>query len=213
MIEVDSLSNRLKLAMKSLLVGNKNNMDYSLIIETDFEHEKHKSKLDEKDPNMNSYGDFHDTFESEACCAIQKDIEVAIIESCDKEDHCQIIFPSNLMSRISQDILRMSVAEPCGVRGCAIYIKLEEKNKPRNITTIFGNPSTPPTFEIHLTLKEDNRGWRKLQKVYLTIKSCIQRTKWTSMPKILCSAYQLEKRRLYRRISQKECLISGIEMS
>lgn len=152
---------------------------------------------------MNSYGDFHDTCEFQTCQAVQKEIETAIKESCEKEKHCKIIFPSDLISRISQDVIRMSTAEPCGVKGCAIYILLEEKNKANKLATILGNPLIPPTFEIYLTLKEDNRSWRKLQKVYLTIKSCIQNSHWTSMPKILCSAYQLEKRRLYRQIEQK----------
>ncbi|CAL1548403.1 unnamed protein product [Lymnaea stagnalis] len=211
MLDVGTLTSRLKSAMKSLLIGTKSEPDYSLIIETDFEHEKHYAKLDEKNPNMNSYGDFQDSIEYQTCHSIQKEIEAAITESCEKESKCKIIFPSDLMSRVSQDVLRMSMAEPCGVRGCAIYILLDEKNKPRKIATIFGNPSTPPTFEIYLTLKEENKGWRKLQKVYLTIKSCIQNTQWTAMPKILCSAYQLEKRRLYRRISQKDYASPGHE--
>lgn len=199
MFDVETITNRLKGAMKSLLEGSKTGPDYSLIIETDFEHEKHKSKLDEKDPNMNNYGDFSDTVEFQSCQGIMSEIEAAVKDTFEKELKCQIIFPSELMSHISQDVIRMSAAEPCGVRGCVINILLAEKDKSRKVATVFGNSSTNPTFEIYLTLREDCRGWRKFQKVFLTIKGCILNSQWTAMPKILCSAYQLEKRRLYRR--------------
>lgn len=148
---------------------------------------------------MNSCTDFCDIFDSETCKSVQAEIEAAIKEAAEKKIFCQIIYPSDLVSHISQDVLRMSVAEPCGIRGCVIYIILQEKDKSHKLGTIFGNPLAPPTFEIHLTLKEDDRGWRKFQKVYYTIKGCILNSQWTAMPIILCSAYQLEKRRLYRR--------------
>lgn len=143
--------------------------------------------------------DFSDVFDAQTCQDVHEEIEAAIQEAAEKKICSQVIYPPDLVSRITSDVFRMSVSEPCGIRGCAIYITLQEKDRSYKLGTIFGNPLAPPTFEIHLTLKEDDRSWKKLQKVYYTIRGCLRKSQWTAMPKILCSSYQLEKRRLYRR--------------
>lgn len=145
---------------------------------------------------MNS--DFLDVENLHNWQSIKEDIHAAVTESLNKEHRCQVILPDQLTSRVSQDIVRMSMLEPCGVQGCAIFIALQDKGKTQHLATIFGNHSSPPTFEIHLTLKEDNRSWKQLHKAFLTIKGCILNSLWTAPPKILRSSYQLEKRRLYR---------------
>lgn len=43
--DFEKFTDRLKTAMSSLLEGAKYQPDYSLIIETDFEHEKYRAKL------------------------------------------------------------------------------------------------------------------------------------------------------------------------
>uniref|UniRef100_A0A0B6ZC04 Uncharacterized protein n=1 Tax=Arion vulgaris TaxID=1028688 RepID=A0A0B6ZC04_9EUPU len=197
--EAETLTNRLKTTMKSLLEGTTTSCpDYSLIIETDFEHEKYQSKLDEKDPSKSFCKDSCDIFDSEICDKVQTEIKAALKEAAEKEICCQIIYPSDLLLRIAQDILYMSMAEPCGVQGSIIYITLQERDSSVKLATIFGNPSTPPTFEIHLTLREDDKNLLIIQKAYYTVKGCILNSQWTTLPKVLCSAYQLEKRRLYR---------------
>ncbi|CAG5131363.1 unnamed protein product [Candidula unifasciata] len=185
--------------MKSLLETSRPSSDYSVILGSDFLHEQMRSKLDENDPNMNCYSDFSEMFDAQTCQDVQAEIEAAIQEAADKKICSQMIYPPDLVSRITSDVLRLSVSEPCGLRGCAIYMILQEKDRAFKLGTIFGNPLAPPTFEIHLTLKEDDRSWKKLQKVYYTIRGCLLNSQWSAMPKILCSSYHLEKRRLYRR--------------
>uniref|UniRef100_A0A0B6Y2H1 Uncharacterized protein n=1 Tax=Arion vulgaris TaxID=1028688 RepID=A0A0B6Y2H1_9EUPU len=185
--------------MKSLLESTQSRQDYAMVIDTDYEQEILRTKLDDNDSKMNSCSDFSEQFDSQTCQAVEAEIEAAIQDAAEKKFYCQIMYPPDLVSHIAQDVLRLSIVEPCGIRGCAIYILLQEKGKSRKLATIFGNPSAPPTFEIHLTLKEDDRSWKKFQKVYYTIRGCILNSQWTAMPKILCSVYHLEKRRLYRR--------------
>ncbi|CAG5122711.1 unnamed protein product [Candidula unifasciata] len=197
--DFEKLTDRLKTAMSSFLEGAKYRPDYSVIIETDFEHEKYRTKLDDRNHNMSFSNDFTDIFDTKTCEEVQAELEAAIRDAADRKMCCQVIYPPDLVSRVAQDVLRMSTAEPCGIDGCVIYIMLKEKDRSYPLATVLGNPSTPPTFEIHLTLREDDKSWRKFQKLYYTIKGCILNSQWKSIPRILCSAYQLEKRRLYRR--------------
>ncbi|GFR89516.1 DNA damage-inducible transcript 4-like protein [Elysia marginata] len=141
------------------------------------------------------------------CLGEQHQVEASIRSACERELNCRVIFPAELLSRVAGDILRMSVAEPCGVKGCAIILCLQEKDRTCKIATVFGGSLSPPTFEIHVTLREDTRSWKTFQKVFLTIKSCLLNSNWKSSPRILHPAYQLEKRRLYRSVS------SSLELS
>ena len=151
---------------------------------------------------MNHYGecrsDFEDTIEYQAVVDVMAEIETGIRVTFETDMKCIVVLPQELMSRVSQDVIRMASSEPCGVLGCVIHVILKEKDKSKKIATVFGNRGTTPTFEIFLTLREDDRSWRKLHKVYLAIKGCILNSKWTAIPRILSGAYQLEKCRLYR---------------
>ncbi|RUS85652.1 hypothetical protein EGW08_006598 [Elysia chlorotica] len=210
------LALRIKHLMKSFLEGNKSDCDYSPIMEPDFEHGRPNSfsKLEGSDANMNTYGSASFSpnpaapgdLQLDLCMGEQLKVEDAIRAACERELNCRVVFPPELLARVAGDILRMSVAEPCGVRGCAIILCLQEKDRCHKLATVFGGSFTPPTFEIHVTLREDTRSWKAFQKVFLTIKNCLlNSSQWKSSPRILHPAYQLEKRRLYRGVS------SGVE--
>lgn len=198
------LALRIKHLMRSFLDGSRSDSDSSPIMEPDFQHGRpnSSSKLDESDPNMNNYGSTHpagtDHHHLDMWLEEQEQVEATIRSACERELNCSVIFPPELLSRVAGDILRMSIAEPCGVKGCAIILRLQEKDRCHKIATVFGGSLAPPTFEIHVTLREDTRSWKAFQKVFLTIKSCLLNSNWKSSPRILHPAYQLEKRRLYR---------------
>lgn len=123
---------------------------------------------------------------------------MVIKDTAERHICCQLFYPSDLMSRISQDIFSMSVSEPCGVQGCVLHVILKGKDKSITLGTVYSHFSSPPTFTIYLTFKEDLRAWRRLQKIYYTIKGHILNSQRIVTPRFLCSAYQLEKRKLYR---------------
>ena len=163
---------------------------------------------EEKDKNLKNYGSASFTPnlstrdpQLDVCPNEQLHVEASIRAACERELSCRVVFPAELLSRVAGDIMRMSVAEPCGVKGCAIILCLQEKDRCRKVATVFGDAYTPPTFEIHVVLREDTRSWRTFQKMYLTIKSCLLNSQYKNSPRILHEAYQLEKRRLYRGLS------------
>ncbi|KAG9511409.1 Heparan-sulfate 6-O-sulfotransferase 1-A [Fragariocoptes setiger] len=73
---------------------------------------------------------------------------------------CQVSIPCNLTYAIAQDILQMSETEPCGLRGCTLFINLEEKDSCQRIASFkFGDCYTVATFEMFLTLKRVPTSW------------------------------------------------------
>ncbi|ESP04023.1 hypothetical protein LOTGIDRAFT_110160 [Lottia gigantea] len=129
---------------------------------------------------------------------VKSKLEESLRNARDTKFKCEVLFPCGTTSKIAQDVLRMSSQEPYGLRGCVLYVNLEEKNVCRKVACVEMDPTTVATFELYLTLKEDTRGWCMLEKIYLTLKGCFKNSKWKSMPKILCSGFILEKKKLYR---------------
>nr|XP_014090857.1 protein scylla [Bactrocera oleae] len=75
----------------------------------------------------------------------------------------EVSLPCDLTLRIAAEIIRVSAKEPCGVRGCTIYIEFEdEPNNSRRIAELKLDPEMVSTFEIYLTLRQDHRGWTSL---------------------------------------------------
>ncbi|XP_075159450.1 protein scylla-like [Haematobia irritans] len=75
----------------------------------------------------------------------------------------EVSLPCDLTPRIAAEILRLSEREPCGLRGCTIYIEFEdEPNNSRRIASLKLDKETVSTFEIYLTLRQDHRGWASL---------------------------------------------------
>lgn len=75
----------------------------------------------------------------------------------------EVSLPCDLTPRIAAEILRLSEKEPCGLRGCTIYIEFEdEPNNSRRIASLKLDKETVSTFEIYLTLRQDHRGWTAL---------------------------------------------------
>uniref|UniRef100_A0A1A9UPE0 Protein scylla n=1 Tax=Glossina austeni TaxID=7395 RepID=A0A1A9UPE0_GLOAU len=75
----------------------------------------------------------------------------------------EVSLPCDLTTRIAAEILCLSEREPCGLRGCTIYIEFEdEPNNSRRIASLKLDMETVSTFELYLTLRQDHRGWAAL---------------------------------------------------
>lgn len=75
----------------------------------------------------------------------------------------EVSLPCDLTPSIAAEIIRVSEKEPCGIRGCTIYIEFEdEPNNSRRIASLKLDPETVSTFEVYLTLRQDHRGWASL---------------------------------------------------
>ncbi|XP_016956010.1 protein scylla [Drosophila biarmipes] len=75
----------------------------------------------------------------------------------------EVSLPCDLTPSVAREIIRVSEKEPCGIRGCTIYIEFEDEPKnSRRIASIKIDPDTVSTFEVYLTLRQDHRGWTSL---------------------------------------------------
>uniref|UniRef100_A0A182MHR4 Uncharacterized protein n=1 Tax=Anopheles culicifacies TaxID=139723 RepID=A0A182MHR4_9DIPT len=80
----------------------------------------------------------------------------------------EVLLPADLLPRISSEMFEQSEKEPCGIRGCTIYIEFEdEPDNTRRIATMKTDPNTVSTFELYLTLKQDRRGWISILPQFL----------------------------------------------
>ncbi|XP_026470540.1 protein charybde-like [Ctenocephalides felis] len=92
-----------------------------------------------------------------------------------KQNHLacsEVLLPSDLLHRAASEIVKASECEPCGVRGCTIYVEFEpssgsnssannsndKKSQKKVIACLRPDESTVSTFELYLTLKQEN-GW------------------------------------------------------
>uniref|UniRef100_A0A1A9WBG5 Protein scylla n=1 Tax=Glossina brevipalpis TaxID=37001 RepID=A0A1A9WBG5_9MUSC len=101
----------------------------------------------------------------------------------------KVSLPSDLTTRIATDIVRVSEREPCGVRGCTVFIEYEEEpNNVRRIAKLKLDEEMVSTFEIYLTLRQDKRGWTALLPQFI---------KGLSRTVTISPDYIINKRKLY----------------
>jgi hypothetical protein len=75
----------------------------------------------------------------------------------------EVLLPADLLPRVALDVLRLAENEPCGLRGCTLFINFETDSECRRIGTVKCDPNTVSTFELFLTLKQDNRStWHSI---------------------------------------------------
>ncbi|KAF7274811.1 hypothetical protein GWI33_012520, partial [Rhynchophorus ferrugineus] len=102
--------------------------------------------------------------ESAVVEALAKRLEAELREA--KNTHLsvgEVLLPNGLTVRIAQDIFKVADNEPCGLRGCTLYINFDgEGGFNKRLCTFRCDPSTPSTFEVHLTLKQSTAGWSNI---------------------------------------------------
>jgi hypothetical protein len=80
----------------------------------------------------------------------------------------EVLLPADLLHRVSAEMIKLSEREPCGIRGCSLYIEFEdEPGNSRRIASIKADPNTVSTFELYLTLKHDRSGWTSILPQFL----------------------------------------------
>ncbi|XP_053689919.1 protein scylla-like [Sabethes cyaneus] len=80
----------------------------------------------------------------------------------------EVLLPADLLPRIASQMFELSEKEPCGIRGCTVYIEFEdEPDNSRRIATMKTDPTTVSTFELYLTLRQDRSGWTSILPQFL----------------------------------------------
>jgi len=80
----------------------------------------------------------------------------------------EVLLPFDLLERVASEMIVMSEKEPCGIRGCTVYIEFEdEPSNTRRIASLQVDPNMVSTFELYLTLRHDRSGWTSLLPQFL----------------------------------------------
>ncbi|XP_058463607.1 protein charybde-like isoform X2 [Malaya genurostris] len=80
----------------------------------------------------------------------------------------EVLLPADLLHRIASQMFELSEKEPCGIRGCTVYIEFEdEPDNSRRIAAMKTDPTTVSTFELYLTLRQDRSGWTSILPQFL----------------------------------------------
>lgn len=110
------------------------------------------------------------------------------------EKQLQILVPSDLAEHVAKDINFMSRNEPCGARGCALDLIIEDGEMCTRVGKCQVDPLTVTTFEVTVVLQRETRKWfPKLQLILRN--SSDSRT-------VIKPTYKLIKRKLYRKESR-----------
>lgn len=160
--------------------------------------EQHDKSMDEADlSHFTSPNLFENMMEKNQWKDLVGLIKHALSSVRDDKFGYEMLIPCGLVMRIARDIMASARNEPCGLRGCVLFINLQDKSKCQNLVKLDCDPATVSTFELYLTLKEDTRGWCMLKKFFIFMSGYLDK-KTTLDLKLLCSGYELEKKKLYR---------------
>lgn len=109
----------------------------------------------------------------------------------------EVLLPCGLLPRIASDILAMAESEPCGLRGCTLYLSFENDQECRKLSIVKCDPTTVSTFELYLTLKQDVTSWHSILPQFL-------KNLARGGTVMISSAYTLNKKKLYRSYQHTE---------
>lgn len=81
----------------------------------------------------------------------------------------EVLLPDKLLSKISSEIYKLSEKEPCGIKGCAIYIDYtnDTGNTRRISSAVKFDHNTLSTFELFLNIKQDKSSWHNILPQFL----------------------------------------------
>lgn len=152
-----------------------NNVDY--IIPTEWVHESYPTNEEDDCGAVN---------------ALSQRLEAELRSAKRTHLSCgEVLLPCGLLQRVARDILVMADSEPCGIRGCTLYLNFEGDQDCRRLSTVKCDQSTASTFELYLTLKQSTAGWNSFLPQFLK--------KITRGGTVMISSdYELNKNKLYR---------------
>lgn len=108
----------------------------------------------------------------------------------------EVLLPSDLLPRIASEMVEMSEKEPCGIRGCSLFIEFEdEPGNTRRIASLQVDANTVSTFELYLKLKHDRSGWTSILPQFLK-----NLTRGSTI--MISPDFTLTKTKLYRSFSE-----------
>ncbi|XP_026150451.1 DNA damage-inducible transcript 4-like protein [Mastacembelus armatus] len=136
-----------------------------------------------------------DVTEDRTCQQLAKMFENCLSRAKKTTLHCSsVLVPEKLTRRIAREVLRLAACEPCGLRGCVLYVHLELDKGCKRLERIVYDATVVPTFELTLVFKQDGTAWPSLRDV-LFMGTCFA-PKFRHVLK-LSPGFRLIKKKLY----------------
>ncbi|XP_051968844.1 DNA damage-inducible transcript 4 protein [Xyrauchen texanus] len=140
----------------------------------DFDSDNHSSADDSSDagsislPDLSQSELFFDPTEEALCKEVVQLIALDLSEAKAGVLHCsKLLIPEKLLEHIGQELMHLSVSEPCGLRGALIDLCVEQGGSCEAAGQIAVDPNLVPTFQLTLVLRLDSRGiWPKIQGLF-----------------------------------------------
>lgn len=105
-----------------------------------------------------------DVTEDRTCQQLAKMFENCLSRAKKTTLHCSsVLVPEKLTRRIAREVLRLASCEPCGLRGCVLYVHLELEKGCKRLERIVYDATVVPTFELTLVFKQDGTAWPSLR--------------------------------------------------
>ncbi|XP_042184367.1 DNA damage-inducible transcript 4-like protein isoform X1 [Oncorhynchus tshawytscha] len=137
--------------------------------------------------------------EDRMCQQLAKMLENCLSRAKKTTMRCsKVLVPEKLTLRIARDVLRLSSGEPCGLRGCVLYVHLEQEQCCKQLERIVYNADVVPTFELTLVFKQDCSAWPSLRD-FLHIGACF--TPGFRHALKLSPGFRLIKKKLYSSLA------------
>ncbi|XP_068244420.1 protein scylla-like isoform X2 [Palaemon carinicauda] len=105
-----------------------------------------------------------------------------------------IWLPPSLLDQVAEEVLHLSKDEPCGLRGCVVFVTWKDgvsNDQPQPIAQVKADSSTPTTHILVLTLQPDCSSWYNRMARMIRSLDKRERRQLVASPQ-----YELVKRRL-----------------
>lgn len=111
---------------------------------------------------------FFDPTEEALCKEVVQLIALNLTDAKDGVLHCsKLLIPEKLLEHIGQELVHLSVSEPCGLRGALVDLCVEQDGSCEAVAEISVDPYLVPTFQLTLVLRLDSQGfWPKIQGLF-----------------------------------------------
>ncbi len=135
---------------------------------------------------------FFDPTEEALCKEVVQLIALNLADAKDGVLHCsKLHVPEKLLEHIGQELVHLSVSEPCGLRGALVDLCVEQDGGYEAVAEISVDPDLVPTFQLTLVLRLDSQGfWPKIQGLFASspvLRSALK----------LSTGFRVIKRKLY----------------
>ncbi|XP_054608543.1 DNA damage-inducible transcript 4-like protein [Dunckerocampus dactyliophorus] len=136
-----------------------------------------------------------DATDDRRCLQLAKMFESCLSRAKRSMLHCSsVLVPEKLTRRIAGEVLRLASCEPCGLRGCVLYVLLELDKGCQQLERIVYDTNVVPTFELTLVFKQDGTAWPSLRD-FLFMGTCFAPNFRRALK--LSPGFRLVKKKLY----------------